>query len=96
MESLKPNEQRAKAAIILIWIFFILEIVSLISNYLQYDLLQRALSGGMISTLTVTFNDLRQQIISYTQLIVYIICAITFIRWFRRAYFNLHLRVVRL
>ena len=93
MESLKPNEQRAKAAIILIWIVLILEITSLVSSYLQYDLLQRISSGAIVSSFTAAANFIRQQIIGYVYFIAYVISAITFIRWFRRAYFNLHLRV---
>ena len=93
MENLKPNEQRAKNAITLIWIVLALEIVSLISGYFQYDLLQTAANGGEISTETATANDTREQIIGIIYLIAYIISAVTFIQWFRRAYYNLHLRV---
>ena len=93
METLKPNRQRAKNAITLIWIVLALEIISLISGYFQYDLLQVAANGGEISTETVTENDTREQIIAIVYLIAFIISAIAFIYWFRRAYFNLHLRV---
>jgi hypothetical protein len=93
MENLKPNGQRAKNAITLIWIVFALEIISLISGYFQYDLLQTAANGGEISTESATANDTREQMIGIIYLIAYVISAITFIKWFRRAYFNLHLRV---
>ena len=63
MEDLKPNEQRAKNAITLIWIVLALEIASLISGYFQYDLLQTAANGGVISTETATANDTREQLI---------------------------------
>ena len=93
MEELKPNGQRAKNAIILIWIVMALEIISLISGYFQYDLLQTVAHGGEISMETATANDLREQLIGFAYLIVYIVSAITFIMWFRRAYYNLHLKV---
>ncbi len=93
MEDLKPNEQRAKNAISLIWIVLALEIVSLISGYLQYDLLQTAANGGVISMETADANDSRERIIAIIYLIAFIISAITFIQWFRRAYFNLHIKV---
>jgi len=93
MENLKPNGQRAKNAITLIWIVLALEIVSLISGYFQYDLLQTAANGGEISTETATANDTREQIIGIIYLIAFVISAVTFIQWFRRAYYNLHLRV---
>ena len=93
MENLKPNGQRAKNAITLIWIVLALEIISLISGYFQYDLLQTVANGGEISTETATANETREQMIGIIYLIAYIISAITFIQWFRRAYFNLHLKV---
>lgn len=93
MENLKPNGQRAKNAITLIWIVLSLEILSLISAYLQYDLLKTVANGGEISMETVNANNTREQILGIIYLIAYIISGITFIQWFRRAYFNLHLRV---
>lgn len=93
MEELRPNGYRAKQAITLIWIVFLLEIVSLISGFIQYDLLQAIANGEEVSEETANYNDTREQIIVIVYLIAYIISAITFIRWFRRAYFNLHLKV---
>jgi len=92
MELLRPNGQRAKNAITLILISLIMEIISLISGYFQYDLLQTVSNGGVVSTDTASANDTREQIIAIIYLIVYIISAVTFIQWFRRAYYNLHLR----
>ena len=93
MDNLRPNGQRAKNAITLIWIVLALEIVSLISGYFQYDLLQTVANGGYISTETATANDTREQIIGIFYLIAYVVSAVTFIQWFRRAYFNLHLKI---
>ena len=91
MESLlRPNDRRAKNAITLIWIILTLEIISLISGYLQYDLLNTAANGGEISIESANSNDNREQIIGIVYSIVYIISAVMFIQWFRRAYFNLH------
>ncbi len=92
MENLKPNGQRAKIAIMLLWTVLTVEIISLLSDYLQYDLLQTVANGGQISSETATANDLRQRIIAMIYLAVFIISGITFIRWFRRAYYNLHLK----
>lgn len=92
MENLKPNGQRAKIAIMLLWTVLTIEIISLLSDYLQYDLLQTVANGGQISSETATDNDLRQRIIAIIYLAVFIISGITFIRWFRRAYYNLHLK----
>jgi len=93
MQDLKPNEQRSQNALILIWIALAVNCISLVSSYFQYDLLQTAANGGEISTEYATSNDNREQAIGIIQLIVFVVSAITFIQWFRRAYFNLHLRV---
>lgn len=96
VESLKPNGQRAKNAITLLWIVLIVDVISLISGYFQYDLIQTVADGGYISDEAATANDLREQIIGVTYMIVLLVSAVTFIQWFRRAYFNLHQRVVNL
>ncbi|MDD5149344.1 MAG: DUF4328 domain-containing protein [Flavobacterium sp.] len=93
MQNLKPNEQRSQNAIILIWIALAMNCISLVSSYFQYDLLQTAANGGEISIEYATSNDNREQAIGIIQIIVFVVSAITFIQWFRRAYFNLHLRV---
>jgi hypothetical protein len=90
---LRNNEKRAKNAILLIWIVLALEIVSLVSSYLQYDLLQTAANGGYLSESEAEANDSREQIIGIIYLVAYIISGITFIMWFRRAYYNLHQKI---
>ena len=96
MENLRPNGQRAKIAIMLIWMVLTIEIISILSDYLQYDLLQTVANGGQITTETATDNDLRQKIIGFIYLGVYVISGITFIQWFRRAYYNLHIKAATL
>ena len=93
MENLRPNEQRAKNAILLIWIVFAIEIVNLLSSYMQYDLLQTIANGGIVSDETIESNDTREVVVGIIYFIAYLISGITFIMWFRRAYFNLHQKV---
>jgi hypothetical protein len=93
MEELRPNGQRAKNAMLLIWIVMAIELVALISKCFQYNLLQTAVNGGVITTDEATANDTTEQTIATLYLIVYFISGITFIQWFRRAYYNLHLKV---
>ncbi|HLS30255.1 MAG TPA: DUF4328 domain-containing protein [Flavobacteriaceae bacterium] len=93
MEKLRPNGKRAKNAITLIWIVLGVDMILLVARYFEYDLIQTAIIGGYISQEAVDANDLRIRIIGIVYLIVYIISAITFIRWFRRAYYNLHLKL---
>lgn len=90
---LKSNEQRAKIAIYLVLSVLIVEVISLISDFMQYELLQNSANGTSLSMDEANANDTRQQIIGIVYLILYLISAITFIQWFRRAYFNLHTRV---
>lgn len=92
MEALRPNAQRAKTALIFLWIVFGLNIISLISEYMQYSLLQSAMNGGLVTEEEASSNDLRERVISILYLLAYIPCGILFIYWFRRAYYNLHLR----
>jgi hypothetical protein len=90
---LRDNEQRAKTAILFIWIVMSLEIVSAFSSFMQYDLLQTIANGGYISDEMATANDTREQTISIFLLIANVISMITLIMWFRRAYYNLHQKV---
>jgi hypothetical protein len=90
MQTLKPNAHRAKTAMLLLWIMLGLDVIGLTSGYFQYELLQTALDGGDISTEAANANDLRERIIAIVQVIATIVSAVMFIRWFRRAYFNLH------
>lgn len=96
MENLRPNEQRAKNAIILIVIVLVLEIANLISSYMQYNLLQTFANGGFISTEAAEANDTREALFGAIYFITYIVSVFTFIMWFRRAYFNLHQKVTNL
>ncbi len=90
---LRPNGQRATNAILLILIVLALMIANLISSYMQYDLLQIVANGGSVTMEALEANDTRESIVGIVYLIVYLISAITFIMWFRRAYFNLHQKV---
>ncbi|MES2836949.1 MAG: DUF4328 domain-containing protein [Bacteroidota bacterium] len=87
----KPNDKRAKYAIIGIWIVFTIEIISMLSNYLQYDLIDSVMNGLSISQLVADNNDKRQQIINLISLLFIIVSGVAFIYWFRRAYYNLGL-----
>ena len=96
METLKPNEQRAKLVLAFLWISLALEVLSFFSGYLQYGLLQLAANGTEITINEANANDMRESIIGICSMVVYIITAVMFIMWFRRAYFNLHIKVKNL
>ena len=89
---IRPNEQRAKWAEYLIWAMLFMSIITLISNYLQYNMLLKLQEGINILYSKIEMNDIRVGIISLVYFVVYITSVVTFIRWFRRAYYNLHNR----
>ena len=90
---LRPNALRAKYAIAFIWVVMAMEALSLFSSYLQLGLLNSFQNGEAISEATADANDIREALIGLLYLVSYIISAVTFIQWFRRAYFNLGMRV---
>lgn len=84
---LKNNKLRARNLIIIFSIIFILNIITIISDLMQYSMLN-SLEG--FSMEEAELNDLRQSIIGITMFSVYVCCYVLFILWFRRAYYNLH------
>jgi len=61
---------------------------------MHYDLLQTVANGGLIYNKTATKAFFKIELILCTiYFIFYSISVITFIMWFRRAYFNLHQKV---
>jgi hypothetical protein len=66
-----------------------LEMITLILNVNQYFLLKAASEGEMITMDTANASDGAQRIVAIIYLLTYIASAIFFIRWFRRAYYNL-------
>ncbi len=87
---LRINAQRAKVAVIFIWVVLAIQLLSGISSFLQYELLTRMASGEFDFD-EIYANDTREQAIAILHLALYLLSTVFFIRWFRRAYFNLHL-----
>jgi hypothetical protein len=79
MESLKPSDQRAKNAILLIRLALGIEVISLLSSGLQCMLLKDLEKGVEFSQTTLAANDSREQVIGILYLIIFIISAVTFI-----------------
>ena len=93
INTMRYNADRARIAITLIWITPALEILMFISGFLQYSMLQDIKAGIEVTSEAADLNDLREGIIGLLYFVVFIISAVTFIRWFRRAYFTLHTKV---
>lgn len=96
MKPLKPNQQRARNAMILLGIMLGLELASLGSAYLLYNALQDVANGIEISPEDASAHDNRQKTITILFIIANVLCVVTFILWFRRAYYNLHQKVTTL
>lgn len=94
--SLKYNGTRAKIVIIALWVMAALELVGLFSSYMQYKLLTDMRDIGVWEDSDVDANDLREVIVATIYIVGFLITAIFFIMWFRRAYSNLHKRVDQL
>ena len=90
---IRPNGQRAKIAFALIWIVLACELLAIVSSVMQYNMLQGISKGIDIDMDAINANDMREAIIAILYLVVYVISGVTFIMWFRRAYYNLHQKV---
>ncbi len=86
----RPNDQRAQLAVVMVALVMVVNVMTLVSSYMQLNLLQLVKAHGKYTITDLTNNDLRVRAIGITFLIMYIISGIVFIRWFRRAYYNLH------
>ncbi|MQP24140.1 DUF4328 domain-containing protein [Flavobacterium sp. LMO8] len=84
---LKNNKLRARNLIIIFSIIFILNIIAIISDLMQYSMLN-SLEGFTIEEAEA--NDSRQSIVGIVMFSAYVFCYFFFILWFRRAYYNLH------
>jgi hypothetical protein len=90
---LRPNKTRAKAAMIFLLFILITELAFIVSSYMQLNLLKSVQAGKMISDTQANQNDMRHFGIIIISMMAHLGCIITFIMWFRRAYYNLHQRV---
>ena len=86
---LKPNKERSKRLILVLWIYTAFIVLKSLSDISQYFLLKRIQTGNF-DMKEVDANDLRQSILAILLLLMYVGVAVVFIQWFRRAYYNLH------
>ena len=93
---LKPNEKRAEAVTILIWIVLICEVGLLVAGTLRLNLFLKISHGYAISSGVALVSDLSRKIFAILRFFAYVISAIMFLMWFYRAYYNLHQRVEEL
>lgn len=60
---LKTNQKRSQIAITLIWICLIVNLISLFSSYLQFQLLTQLSKGVEIANYKLEQNDSREQLV---------------------------------
>jgi hypothetical protein len=92
MEELRPNAQRAKAAISFIWIMLALEIAGIFASVLQLWIYLGLDKGENVSEDMMMGGNFIQGSISLIYFAAYIVSIVLFIRWFRRAYYNLRIK----
>ena len=84
------NSRRAKAVLYVFWALTGVTILGIVSGYWELQLLEKVQLSGFVDENEANASDLRQGVISLAQMGLYVASAVVFLRWFRRAYGNLH------
>lgn len=90
---LKPNNKRAANVIYALYANLIVALVALVSLLNENYVLKEYLSGTDIAEDRFDLTDLLSITAGLLSAATFIITAVLFIQWFRRAYYNLHLKV---
>lgn len=90
---MKQNSERARRAIILLGTVLVLDIGMILAGYMELSLYEKMQNGSDYTNDDIDQNELFVGIIALLFTIAYIISVVTFIMWFRRAYYNLHTKV---
>lgn len=93
MEELRPNDQRARYAIAMIWVILFLNTVMLILEAIGLMIQEGFIPAENMSDFVVWLYLTGHLYASVLILVATIVSAVTFIMWFRRAYYNIGLRV---
>ena len=75
----RPNDQRAKYAQFLILVILILDLVSIFSSWMQLNLLNKLNAGIIPDDSVLVSNDLREMILGYVYIAIYIVSIVTFL-----------------
>ncbi|WP_116106563.1 DUF4328 domain-containing protein [Lewinella sp. IMCC34191] len=92
---LRPNDRRAYHAITLLYLALALQLLIIVSAAAELFLLNEFEQGTDVDPTLIDMADTSYAVAGMGYLCVLVASAFTFIRWFRRAYFNLHLLPVR-
>lgn len=85
----KPSSTLALATRILLALGIMVAGLTLLSNYMQYELAKRAIAGRNAPQQEIESNDARQGILGIATLLLYLATAVVFVIWFHRLYANL-------
>ena len=89
MHELRPNDQRAKIAIAMIWVLWASTAFIIFYNAIIFPLSYRVFSDWDINQI-FQIHLIISKILSTLYIIINLSLFITFIRWFKRAYSNLN------
>ena len=93
MEELRPNDQRARYAIAMIWVILFLNTVILIIELISLMIHEGFIPAGDMPDFLIWLLITGHSYASILIFIAVIVSIVTFIMWFRRAYYNIGLRV---
>lgn len=91
-ENLRPNQGRAQYALWSMLFLAVIKVVVVVTYYMQYHLLSQWINGSPVDMVAANANDKRVLIVGIIDLLARLGVIIAVIFWFRRAYYNLHLR----
>jgi len=89
MNGLRPNGQRGNIAMTLIWIILVIDIFIFVFSVINLYLWMQISNGEEISETLAIICETALNTLRYLFIASYIVSAVTFICWFRRAYYNL-------
>ncbi|MCK4816835.1 DUF4328 domain-containing protein [bacterium] len=87
--SFESGHSRAKWVSIFLVLIVVLDLVAIVSDYMEIQLINRALRGETVTMVEATANDSRQAAIGGIYLVLFVITAILFCMWIHRAHRNL-------
>ena len=90
MDELKPNAKRALDLLFLLWVNFGILVILLASFVFNFILTLKIRSGQIVSEDVIASNKIILSAAYVVSWVLFVICFVCFLRWFRRAYHNLH------
>lgn len=91
-DMVRPNSERAKLAVIMVSAVMVMNLIALLSSYMQLGVLKQLKAGVLLTDDVLNSNDTRERLVGIIFLVAFITSGVFFIQWFRRAYYNLQVR----